>query len=41
MPEGLRDAGAYAVGYSAQVSAFAFLLTDRYPDSTPRRLVRA
>jgi hypothetical protein len=39
MPEGLRNSGAYALGYAAQVWAFAFLLTDRYPDSTPRRLL--
>ncbi|HEX4804356.1 MAG TPA: DUF4389 domain-containing protein [Conexibacter sp.] len=35
MPRGLRDAGAYALGYAAQVYAYAFLLTDRYPDSDP------
>jgi hypothetical protein len=32
---GLRDAGAYAVAYGAQVSAYVFLLTDRYPNSDP------
>jgi len=37
MPRGLRDAGAYACGYAAQVTAYALLVTDRYPDSTPGR----
>jgi hypothetical protein len=40
MPEGLRNCGAYATGYWAQALAFVLLLTDRYPDSTPRRLLR-
>lgn len=35
MPRGLRDAGAYALGYSTQVYAYLLLLTDRYPDSDP------
>ncbi|MFN2467030.1 MAG: DUF4389 domain-containing protein [Gaiellaceae bacterium] len=35
MPVGLRDAGAYALGYTAQVSAYVFLLSDRYPYSGP------
>ena len=35
MPRGLRDAGAYAVAYGAQVGAYLLLLTDRYPDSDP------
>mgnify|MGYP000536512683 CR=1 FL=1 len=35
MPEGLRDLGAYAIGYGAQASGYALLLTDRYPDSRP------
>jgi Domain of unknown function (DUF4389) len=34
-PRGLRDAVAYAVGYSAQVYAYVLLLTSRYPDSDP------
>jgi hypothetical protein len=38
MPLGLRNAGAYALRYSAQASAYAlFLLTDRYPYSGPLR----
>jgi hypothetical protein len=35
MPRGLRDAAAYALAYSAQLDAYLFLLTDRYPDSDP------
>jgi uncharacterized protein DUF4389 len=35
MPRGLRDAGAYALSYSVQLSAYLLLLTDRYPDSDP------
>jgi hypothetical protein len=38
-PRGLRDVSAYALGYSAQVLAYAFLLTSRYPDSHPGRLL--
>ena len=41
MPRGMRDAGAYACGYAAQVTSYAFLVTDQYPDSTPGRLLRA
>ncbi len=37
MPRGLRDAITYALSYSAQVDAYLFLLTDRYPDSDPQR----
>jgi hypothetical protein len=40
MPQGLRNAGGYSVGYSAQTLAYALLVTDRYPDSTPLRLLR-
>ena len=35
MPHGLRDLGAYGIGYGAQAWAYAFLLTDRYPSSDP------
>jgi hypothetical protein len=35
MPRGLRDAGAYGLSYSAQLTAYLFLLTDRYPNSDP------
>jgi len=36
MPHGLRDLSAYGIGYSAQMSAYLFLLTDRFPSSDPR-----
>ncbi|MGA9284096.1 MAG: DUF4389 domain-containing protein [Solirubrobacteraceae bacterium] len=36
MPRGLRDAIAYGLSYSAQVDAYLFLLTDRYPNSDPQ-----
>jgi len=35
MPEGFRDALAYTIGYSAQVSGYLLLLTDRYANSDP------
>lgn len=35
MPQGLRNAGAYAIRYSAQVTAYALFVTDRYPFSGP------
>ena len=35
MPRGLRDGAAYALSYGAQFWTYAFLLTDRYPDSDP------
>jgi uncharacterized membrane protein YfbV (UPF0208 family) len=35
LPRGLRDAVAYALSYSAQLDAYLFLLTDRYPNSDP------
>jgi Domain of unknown function (DUF4389) len=35
LPQGLRDAIAYALSYSAQLDAYLFLLTDRYPNSDP------
>lgn len=35
MPRGLRDAIAHAIAYSAQLDAYFFLLTDRYPNSDP------
>jgi hypothetical protein len=34
-PRGLRDFMAWAVAYTAQVYAYLFLLTDRYPNSDP------
>lgn len=35
MPDGLRNLIAYGIGYLAQVSAYALLVTDRYPTSDP------
>ena len=35
MPLGLRNAGALAVRYSAQLYGYLFLLTDAYPYSGP------
>jgi len=39
MPSGLRDAGAYAIGYRAQGAAYFFLLTDAYPNSDPTAML--
>lgn len=39
MPRGLRDAMAYALSYAAQLDAYLFLLTDRYPDSDPQAAI--
>ena len=36
LPRGLRDLIAYGLSYSAQLDAYLFLLTDRYPDSDPQ-----
>jgi len=38
MPQGLRDLGAYGLGYSAQTYAYLLLVTDRYPSADPRLL---
>ena len=35
MPHGLRDGVAWGLGYGAQVWAYLFVLTSRYPDSDP------
>jgi hypothetical protein len=35
LPSGLRDLAVYGIGYGAQVGAYVFLVTDRYPDSRP------
>jgi Domain of unknown function (DUF4389) len=35
LPRGLRDAIAYALSYAAQLDAYLFVLTDRYPCSDP------
>lgn len=39
MPKGLRDAVAYAVGYSAQTGAYVLLVTDRYPNADPTAML--
>jgi len=38
MPGGLRNLGAYGLGYTAQTYAYALLLTDRYPNADPEAL---
>ena len=35
MPRGMRDLGAYCIGYGAQTYGYFLLLTDRYPSSDP------
>jgi hypothetical protein len=39
MPRGMRDLGVYSVGYTAQTWSYLFLLTDRYPNSDPSRII--
>ncbi len=39
MPRGLRDLVAYGLSYAAQFDAYAFLLTDRYPNSDPQTAI--
>jgi hypothetical protein len=39
VPRGMRDLLVYCLGYSAQVSAYVFLLTDRYPFAGPSAFV--
>jgi Domain of unknown function (DUF4389) len=39
MPRGLRDAGAYALGYRAQGLAYVLLLTETYPNSDPTAML--
>jgi hypothetical protein len=41
MPKGLRDAGAYAIGYTAQTTAYFLLVTDRYPNADPTEMLVA
>jgi hypothetical protein len=36
MPDGLRNLGAFALRYGAQVNAYVYVLTARYPDAGPR-----
>jgi hypothetical protein len=35
MPRGLRNLGAYAVRYNAEANGYLYLLTERYPHSSP------
>ncbi len=39
MPKGLRDAGAYGIGYGAQGLAYLLLVTERYPNTDPTELL--
>jgi Domain of unknown function (DUF4389) len=39
MPRGLRDAGAYSIGYGAQTAAYLLIVTDRYPNADPTELL--
>jgi hypothetical protein len=39
MPKGLRDAGAYGVGYTAQMLSYLLLVTDRYPNADPTAML--
>ncbi len=39
MPKGLRDAGAYSLGYAAQTLAFLLFVTDRYPYADPAAML--
>jgi len=41
MPRGLRDGGAYAVGYRSQLLAYALLVTERYPNADPTAMLAA
>lgn len=34
-PKGLQRAGAYSIGYGAQLNCYLYVLTDRYPHSSP------
>ena len=40
MPLGLRNLGAFGLGYTAQTYAYVLLLTDRYPNSDPESIGR-
>jgi Domain of unknown function (DUF4389) len=39
MPKGLRDAGAYSIGYTAQMMSYLLLITDRYPNADPTAML--
>ena len=38
MPLGLRNLGAFGLGYTAQTYAYVLLLTDRYPNADPEAI---
>jgi Domain of unknown function (DUF4389) len=38
IPQGLRDAQVYCLGYASQAFGYFFLLTERFPTSDPRAL---
>jgi hypothetical protein len=40
MPKGLRDGGAFGVGYGVQVLAYLLLITDRYPNADPTAILQ-
>jgi hypothetical protein len=40
IPRGMRDLMVFSLGYAAQLSAYLFLITDRYPFAGPSELVR-
>jgi hypothetical protein len=39
MPRGLRDAGAYTIGYHAQTLAYLLLVTESYPNADPTAML--
>ena len=39
LPRGMRDLLVYCLGYAAQLSAYLFLITDRYPYAGPEAFV--
>jgi hypothetical protein len=40
IPRGMRDLMVFSLGYAAQMSAYVFLITDRYPFASPSEFVR-
>jgi hypothetical protein len=41
MPRGLRDASAFSLGFGAQAAAYVLLVTERYPDADPVRMLES
>ena len=39
MPRGLRDSGAYSIGYQAQLFSYLLFVTERYPSADPHRML--